>query len=429
MNDPSQTYYDVLGVPPTARLEDIKQAFRQLARRYHPDLNPGDQQALKAFQEINRVYQVLSDPVARQQYDQHLSGGTTSNFDALSERTAADWYQKGLQLSQRGQYEKAIASYTEALKRNPLLTDAYNQRGFAYYKHQKSGEAFADYETAIKQDEQQATAYYYRGLTRFSLGYVDAAIADYAQAIQRNPNHSQAYFQRGIAYADINEHRLAMADFKTAEEQFLAQGNARRSHEAHVAYQRIVQRQNPLMTLRHAFFSPSDAFLVFYRIGLNPIGGGVATFDRLTPQRALLVGLLLGVWFNLCFTYGVSAWISERIDIDVWFILEIMGLGCLTFIFLVLSSTLGRILFGRQGHVSSDIFIGGVSLLPLSLASLWIANSSGLSALLFTLICIGHMVLILYGGCRYILQLKQKNAAVWVPIMLLIALLPLSVVR
>ena len=331
MNDSSQTYYDVLGVPPTARLLDIKQAFRRLARQYHPDLNPGDQKALKAFQDINRAYQVLSDPVTRQQYDQRLSGGTTSNPDSFAARTAADWYQKGLQLSQRGQYEKAIASYTEALKRNHALTDAYNQRGFAYYKLQKSGDAFNDYAKAIQQDDQQATPYYYRGLTRFSLGYIESAIADYTQAIQRNENHGQSYYQRGIAYADINEHRLAMADFTTAEELFLAQGNTQRSRDAHVAYRKIIQQQNPLTALRHAFFSPSDAFLVLYRIGVNPIGGGVAALDRLTPQRSLFVGLLLGLWFSLCFTYGRASVVSNRLDVDVLFILQVMGLGGLMF--------------------------------------------------------------------------------------------------
>lgn len=428
-DDSSQTYYDILGVSPTAPLEEIKKAFRKLARLYHPDLNPGNEKALKKFQDISRVYQVLSDAVSRERYDQKLSGKIGNRWDALSERTAADWYQKGIQLSQWGQYEKAVESYTEALNRNASLTDAYNQRGFAYYKLRKSGEAFADYAEAIRREDGQATSYYYRGLTRFSLGYIEAAIADYTQAIQRNPNHSQASYHRGLAYADINEHRLAMADFKKAEELFLQQGDTQRSGDAQVAYQKIVQRQSPLATLRHFFFSPSDAFFVLYQICVNPIGGGVVVFDRLPPQRSLSVGLLLGIWFDLCFTYGMVSFSANRVDIDASFIFEVMSLGCLTFIFLVLSSTVGRMLFSRQGHLFGDFFIGGVSLLPLSLAALWVANISGLSALIFSVVCLGYMVLMLYGECRYILQLKQRAAALWVPIMLFVALLPLSVVR
>lgn len=438
MNDPSSTYYAILGVPPSSSLEDIKQAFRQLARRYHPDLNPDDQQALKKFQEASHAYQVLSDPTARKQYDQHLSGQGDHNFERLAERTAAEWYQKGLLLSQRGQYEKAIASYTEALNRNPTLVDAYNQRGFAYYKIRQSSDAFADYVEAIKRDGQQATSYYYRGLTRFSLGYTDAAIADYTKAINRSPHHAQAYYHRGLAYGDINEHRLAMADFQQAEEHFVQQGDRRRSSDARLAYKNIVQQQRPLAALSHAFFSPSDAFMVLYRVGFNPIGGGIAAFDRLTPQRALAVGLLLGLWFALCFTYGIAAWVSSHVDIGILFILGAMGLGCLAFVCLMLTSTLGRRLFSHKGHVSSDIFIAGVALLPLSFAALWRGHLSDFATLIFTLICMGHMMLTLYGECRYILHLKQKIAALWVPIMIaalwvpimvLVSLLPLSVVR
>ena len=428
MNDSSPTYYDVLGISQTASLEEIKQAFRQLARRYHPDLHPNDQQSLQRFQEISRVYQVLSDPMARKQYDKQLSGQDPS-FDRLSARTAAEWYQTGLALSQRGQYEKAIASYTEALQRNPKLVDAYNQRGFAYYKVRKSTEAFADYAEAIQQDSKQATAYYYRGLTRFSLGYSEAAIADYTEAIQRHPQHGQAYYHRGLAHVDINENRMAMADFKQAEAQFIDQGDTRRSNDARLAYGKIVKQQSPFAALSYAFFSPSDAFMVLYRVCFNPIGGGITAFDRLTSQRALAVGLLLGFWFTLCFTYGMAALVSSSADINLSFIVEVMGLACLTFVFLILSSTLARILFGHKGNVSIDIFIAGVALFPLSLASLWVGYTSGVSALIFTMICMGHMVLTLYGECRYILRLQQKVAALWVPIMVLVSLLPLSVVR
>ena len=426
VTDPSQTYYDVLGISPSATLDEIKQAFRQLARRYHPDLNPDNQQALQRFQEISFVYQILSDPAARQHYDQRLSGQEGNSTDSLSERTAAEWYQKGVSLSQRGQYEKAIASYTQALTRNPALVDAYNQRGFAYHKVRKSAEAFADYVEALKLDDQQATSYYYRGLTRFGLGYINSAIADYTQAIQRLPNHGQAYYHRGIAYADINENRLAMADFKHAEEQFVRQGNPQYSRDARLAYRKIVQQQSPLAAFGHAFFSPGDAFMVLYRVCLNPIGGGIAAFDSLTPPRALAVGLLLGLWFALCFTYGIAEVVSSRVDIDISFIVKVLGLGCLTFGCLILSSTFGRILFRQQGHVSSDIFIAGVALLPLSVASLGIGHISGITALIFTVICLGYMVLTLYGECRYILHLKQNVAAFWVPIMVLVSFLPLS---
>ena len=62
-------YYDVLGVPRSASEKDIRQAYRKLARQYHPDLNPNDKQAEARFKEIGQAYEVLSDAEKRQSYD------------------------------------------------------------------------------------------------------------------------------------------------------------------------------------------------------------------------------------------------------------------------------------------------------------------------------------------------------------------------
>lgn len=63
-------YYEILGVSRGASEADIKKAFRKLARKYHPDVNPGDKTAEHKFKEINEAYEVLSDAKKRQQYDQ-----------------------------------------------------------------------------------------------------------------------------------------------------------------------------------------------------------------------------------------------------------------------------------------------------------------------------------------------------------------------
>ncbi|MBN9299695.1 MAG: J domain-containing protein [Filimonas sp.] len=64
-------YYKVLGVDKTASADDIKKAYRKLARKYHPDLNPNDATAHKTFQQINEANEVLSDPDKRKKYDQY----------------------------------------------------------------------------------------------------------------------------------------------------------------------------------------------------------------------------------------------------------------------------------------------------------------------------------------------------------------------
>jgi len=64
-------YYKLLGINKTATTKEIKSAYRKLARKFHPDLNPNDKDAKKKFQQINEANEVLSDPVKRKKYDQY----------------------------------------------------------------------------------------------------------------------------------------------------------------------------------------------------------------------------------------------------------------------------------------------------------------------------------------------------------------------
>jgi curved DNA-binding protein len=64
-------YYAILGVSKTASIEEIKKAYRKLARKYHPDLNPGNKESETRFKEINEANEVLGDPEKRKKYDQY----------------------------------------------------------------------------------------------------------------------------------------------------------------------------------------------------------------------------------------------------------------------------------------------------------------------------------------------------------------------
>ena len=82
-------YYQILGVGKNASQEEIKKSYRKLARKHHPDVNPGDKKAEETFKAINEANQVLSDPETRQKYDQFGSqwqqyertGGRPEDFD------------------------------------------------------------------------------------------------------------------------------------------------------------------------------------------------------------------------------------------------------------------------------------------------------------------------------------------------------------
>ena len=74
----NKDYYKILGVSKTADEKAIKSAYRKLARKYHPDVNPGDTKAESKFQDINEAYEVLGDSEKRQQYDQF--GSQWQNF-------------------------------------------------------------------------------------------------------------------------------------------------------------------------------------------------------------------------------------------------------------------------------------------------------------------------------------------------------------
>ena len=75
-------YYEVLGVQKGASEDEIKKAYRKMAKQYHPDLHPGDEKAEAAFKEVNEAYEVLSDGDKKARYDQYGHAGVDPNFGA-----------------------------------------------------------------------------------------------------------------------------------------------------------------------------------------------------------------------------------------------------------------------------------------------------------------------------------------------------------
>lgn len=101
----AETLYEVLGVPRDAKPEAVRSAYRKLARKHHPDVNPGDQKAEERFKKIATAYEVLSDEKRRAAYDEFGEESLAGGFDADKAREYAKW--------QRGRRQQRSTPFEE----------------------------------------------------------------------------------------------------------------------------------------------------------------------------------------------------------------------------------------------------------------------------------------------------------------------------
>jgi len=92
-------FYVVLGLGPGASLADVKRAYRRLARRYHPDINPGDEAAASIFRRVAEAYEILSDPNRRRQYDAGAAQGRAAHGGAAQDFSPASIEFEGFDFS------------------------------------------------------------------------------------------------------------------------------------------------------------------------------------------------------------------------------------------------------------------------------------------------------------------------------------------
>lgn len=108
-------YYKILGVNKNASKDDIKKAYRKLARKYHPDLHPNDEEAKKKFQQINEANEVLSDPEKRKKYDQYGKDWKHADeFEKAKQQQGKHYYSGSNQYS-RGFDESEFSDFFESL--------------------------------------------------------------------------------------------------------------------------------------------------------------------------------------------------------------------------------------------------------------------------------------------------------------------------
>ena len=145
-------YYQTLELLRTATPGDVKHAYRRLARKHHPDFNPGDPRAEDRMEDINRAYEVLSDKTKREEYDRyHRQNGPRAQQPAPPKETFEDAARRASVLARLSPYEilrvspKAshrevrdafagfVATYGEAAISDPAASLAYQHMKSAYY--------------------------------------------------------------------------------------------------------------------------------------------------------------------------------------------------------------------------------------------------------------------------------------------------------
>ncbi|MEG3958309.1 tetratricopeptide repeat protein [Microcoleus sp. herbarium2] len=147
---------------------------------------------------------------------QMYSVAKIANSDLAAGTKAEDLFIRGEDKYQKGDYQGAIAAYTQAIALNPNYVQAYHNRGIVRSKLGDKQGAVADYNQALRINPNYAKAYYNRGIARDDLGDKQGAVADYNQALRINPNYVLAYNNRGLARFELGDKQGAVADYNQA---------------------------------------------------------------------------------------------------------------------------------------------------------------------------------------------------------------------
>lgn len=418
-------YYRRLNLSPQASYQEIKTAFRRLARQYHPDLHPNQPGASAKFQAIQEAYEVLKDRVQRQYYDQSLPqkrkgkqdshrSGQKSNASSPP-RTADEFYLRGIRAAINRHYEDAIAYYTRAIVLDSQFVEAYLRRAEVRYVLDDDSGVLVDCQRAIalhaqtthSQDRHtiDSQIYYYQGMARYRLGYVESAIAAYSDAVRLDSEDARYFYRRGIAHQDLHSYKEAFRDIKRSAQLYRDQGDmasyhhlqqtlgtfkSGRSHPIQRLRQLVNRRSRyanyPSQTRRSKPTQTEDgpsrdgpsrdsqnrrantpSYIAIFKLLSNPAGEVVPLYRQLSARQANLTGYGLAVFANICFVLGAA----QHFEISTWLVASWLWVsGGLTFVGMVLVVSLSKVWLCIRGPWVADIFILGTAALPLGLLAI-----------------------------------------------------------
>ena len=199
---------------------------------------------------------------------------------------------RGIAFAEKGQFDRAIADYDEAIRLDPQYADAFNHRGFSYGKKGDYDHAIADHDEAIKLNPKDAVAFGHRATAYVLNDQYDRAIADYDEAIRLDGNFALPFAGRGMAYSAKGQYDHAIADYDEAirldrnfAEAFALRGiaySAKGQHDRAFADYDEAIRLNPQDT--NAFNNRGNAYF-----NKGDYDRAIADYDeaiRLNPKNA-----------------------------------------------------------------------------------------------------------------------------------------------
>ncbi len=441
-------HYQTLQISRQASPSEIKQAFRRLARQYHPDLNPQDPEAAEIFRSLRAAYDILSDPIQRRYYDEDQGFIPKTNHRASATSTEPSspldsphyFYLQGIDQEAARNYSAALEAYNQAIARQPDFTEAILHRAKVCYALAQDRAVLEDCTSLIELKAHLASAHFYQGLARDRLGYSQSAIQAFSQAIAQEPDHGRAYYQRAIAHLDIGEQDAAIPDLQQAMECFQAQGDgqyyrrtANKLHDLGVRFTPVPSSQNseapttnsPAQTPRRNRTNWLTSWLIPATLGqlpsilFNPSANLLPLYGKLGPGRAGFVGL---IWLSLSYGLGILAailrWSADRQQV-VWPITIVVTIAIASF---VAGIGIFRMVKGYWDGLPQVLFVAGAALLPLGLLCIVMAPRSPiLWPWQWSLIAIGLSIaiLILHSGLIQICNLPEALATFAVPTLLL----------
>ncbi|MDE0469737.1 MAG: tetratricopeptide repeat protein, partial [Candidatus Poribacteria bacterium] len=241
---------------------------------------------------------------------------------------AKAYLNRGTGYAEKGEYDKAIADYGEAIRLNSEFAIAYNNRGYTYKEKGEYDKAITDYDEAIRLEPEDANVYINRGYAYYAKSEYDKAIADCNKAIELAPEDANAYNNRGNAYGGKREYDKAIADYNEAirlnPEDANAYNNRGIAYEEKEKYDKAIKQDPMVKVVALGMLALSIFFLYLYLTAIRSlislesvlgvvflIGLGI-TIKKFKPDKVILPKWL-SKWL-----WSVAVNVARRFKFDVF---------------------------------------------------------------------------------------------------------------